>query len=456
MKKIFSMVLVLCMLMGMASFAEHSIVLQNEQPPKVVSYVNANGDVIVAKICDAEGNVLAEIKDDGTLVLTDAHQRDDVENEVIAKRLTAAYEGVMEDVHHADVECKLHDHDVKVDIDAVLAAINHEMDSHDLVMHELFDVMLSDEAAALLTEGAYIEITFEVEMHELMPLITMFTNDGSEWLVLPIIVEGESRFTLQLPKCGSVALLVDGHQTMGIGEEVQRIETVVPGEEGGEEPFDSDNFTPSVSGKDAPEIVTFEGTDGETYVAYIYNKMGDEKIGVPDRNYIVITAVSERDYVIDIQTHEHLEWSYDRILEAEDVGDLFTEHDLSLIIPDHEHGTIAGLLDETLTKMGVDATHDQLVVKDLFEVSAYGDYLHLLYDEDYYLELTLKTDFDPDMPVIVLHSPDSKHWHVHPIEEFAVNENGEITLNMYDLGAVALLVLAEDDLNPETAVQSPN
>ena len=455
MKKIFSMVLVLCMLMGMASFAEHSIVLQNEQPPKVVSYVNANGDVIVAKICDAEGNVLAEIKDDGTLVLTDVHQREIAENGVIVKRLTDAYNSIMEDVHHADVECKLHDHDVKVDINTILASIHHEMDAHDLVMHEMFDVMLPDEIAALLTNGSYLEITFEVETHELMPLLTMFTGDGTEWMVIPVTEVGENQFTVRIPKRGSLALLNDGRDSMGIGKEVERIVTIIPGSEGDEYEGDP-NFTPSVSGKGAPEIVTIEGEDGQTLVAYIRNSKTDEKVAVPDRNYIILTAVAERNYVVDIQTHEHLEWSYDRILEAKDVGDLFTEHDLSLIIPDHEHGTIAGLLDETLAKMGVDATHDQLVVKDLFEVSAYGDYLHLLYDEDYYLELTLKTDLDPDMPVIVLHSPDSKHWHVHPIEEFAVNENGEITLNMYDLGAVALLVLAEDDLNPETAVQSPN
>lgn len=455
MKRLITIVLAICMLMSMAAFAEAGAVLQDEQPPKVVTYVNAAGETIVAKICDAEGNVLAEIKDDGSMILTDVHARRDAENSIVVTRLTSAYEDVMGGVHYADVECKLHEHDVKVDIDTVLEAIDHEMDSHDLVMYELFDVMIPDEAAELLTDDNYLEVTFEIiQEHNGLPLITMFTGDGEEWMVLPTMAEGENRFTVQMPARGTIALLNDGRESMGIGQDVKRVVTVVPGTGDGE--TENTNFTPSVSGKSAPQIVPFEGEDGEVYIGYIRNNEGSVEIAVPDRNYIHVTAVAERDYIVDIQTHEHLEWSYDSILAVEDVGELFTEHDMSIVIPDHEHGTIAGLLDEALAEMGYSLTHDQLVVKDLFEVSAYGDYLHHLYDENYYLEIALDADLDPSKPLVVIHSPDSKHWHVHPIDEFAVNEDGAVTLKMYDLGAVAFLVEAEEELNPVTAVQSPN
>lgn len=456
MKRFFVLMLTVCMLMSAVAFAEQSAVLQDEQPPKVVTTVNEAGETIVARICDPNGNVIAEIKDDGTLVLTDVHHREEAESGVVVTRLTNAYESVMEDVHHSDVECQLHDHDIKVDINDVLASLNEDIDAYDLVMYELFDIMFPDEIAKLLVDGNYMEMTFELVEEQENPLITMFTPDGVEWKVIPTESASDNRFTVRLTEPGTMALLNDGRETMGIGQSVQRVIAVIPGEEDGEYSIDLSNFTPSVSGKSAPQMVTFEGEDGEIYVGYIRNQAGDVEILVPDKNYIIITSVAERDYIVDIQTHEHLEWSYDSILEVEDVGELFTEHDASVVIPDHEHGTIAGLLDETLAQMGLDLTHEQLVVKDLFEVSAYGDYLHHLYNEDYYLEVTFDTDLDPDKPLVVLHSADSKHWHVHPIEESKLNADSTVMLKMYDLGAVAFLVEAEETVDAETAVQSPN
>jgi hypothetical protein len=120
-----------------------------------------------------------------------------------------------------------------------------------------------------------------------------------------------------------------------------------------------------------------------------------------------------------------------------------------------------GIIDEDLTarlkEMQLDLTCEELVVKDLFEVSAYGDYLHHLYNEDYYLEVTLKTDLDPSKAVIVIHSYDSVNWHLHSIEESMVHEDGSITLHLYDLGTVAILVEADDDVvSLQDAVLSPN
>lgn len=455
MKKILTLVLAVCLLMSAAALAEESPFLQNEMPPELVTTPNSLGEMIGARLCDAQGSVLLEVKDDGSLILTDVHQREAAENETVADRLTNAYNDVMDDVHHADVECDLHDHDAKVDVDAILASIDPSMDSHDLVMFEFFDVMTSGEIAALLTDGSYLELTFELEEGQSLPLITMFTNDGVDWHVIPTTPVSERRFTVRLSEPGTLALLNDGRESMGVGQDGRHVITVIPGEEG-DEIIESRNFTPSVSGKSAPQIVTIPGTEDEIYVGYIRNRAGDMEIPVPDKNYIIITAVSERNYTGDIQTHEHLEWAYDDILEVEDVGDLFTEHDLSVVIPDHEHGTIAGLLDEELARRGLDLTHDRLVVKDLFEVSAYGDYLHPLYDEENYLEVTFEANLDPDKPLVVIHSMDSVHWHVHPAEDAVIHSDGTVTLRMYDLGVVAFLVESEEEVDAETAVQSPN
>lgn len=454
MKKFLAMVLAVCTVLSMAAFAEQGAVVQNELPPQAVVFQNADGENIVAQIFDAQGDLLAEIKEDGALLLTDVHQRSTVENEIVSVRLTDAYEGVMDGVHYSDVNCVLHEHNIKPDIDESVADLG--IDAYDLVMYELFDVMLTDETAELLAEGNYLELTLEVEADESVPLVTMFTADGEKWRIIPTTNIGANRFTVQLTELGTLALLSDGRDSIGIGS--------------GAEPFEGENltdysaqiggvvtnFTPSVSGKSAPEMHRQTGSDGESYVGYIRNDAGDLEIGVPDYNYIIVTAVAESDYVVDIQTHEHLEWGYDDILEVEDVGDLFAEHDMNIELEADEHDTIAVDLDEVLAQKGYDFSHDQLVVKDLFEVTAYGDYLYDLYTEDHYLEITFDADLNPAQPMVVIHSEDSVHWHVHPIDEYQFNGDDSVTLKLYELGVVAFLVDAEEVIDEATAVQSPN
>lgn len=445
MKRFFVLLLVVCMLMSSAALADESKVLQDEQPPMVVTTVNEAGETVVATICDADGNVICEVLDDGSLVMTDVHFREKTDNVVIMNRLSSAYEGVMKDVNYSDVDCELHEDDVKEDINNSLTGLE-QMDAYYLVMYELFDVMASDEVAANLVDGNYLELTLEVMEEQSLPLVTIFTHDGVEWKIIPTESVGENRFTVSLTELGTIALLNDGKESMGIGQDVEPVVIEIPGTPG--TPGDDDgNFTPSVSGKPAPSIVPVEGSDGEQYVGYIRNRNGDVEIGIPDENYIIVTSVAERDYIADILTHEHLEWGYESILNVENVGDL---------VSDSDDGTIEAELDATLAELGLDMTHEQLVVKDLFEVTAYGDYLEYLYNEDYYVEVTFDANIDPDKALVVIHSEDSVHWHVHPIEEFAVSEAGTVTLKMYDLGAVAFLVEAEEEVNAETAVQSPN
>lgn len=433
MKKTLALMLMLCMMttafFGSALAADKS---QDDQPPK-----------LLAKTTES-----AQVLDDHAIVLTDVHHRADAANTVAANRLSTAFLNVMDTVHHSDVECLLHSHDVKVDINTVLKSLAQDLDAHDLVMYELFDVTLSDDVAAQLTEGGYVELTFEVAQKAGAPLITLFTPDGTLWQVLPTVNNGNT-FTVKLPASGTLALLCDGKAQLGIGDEVKRVEIAQPDEERAES--GADNFMPSASGKPAPQVVTFT-IDGETYVGYIRNNIDATEIPVPDRNYVVITSVMERKYSVDIQTYEHLNWAYESILQVENVGDLYTEHDMSVTLEPSEHQKLAGALDAVLAQLNTDLTSDQLVVSELFEVTAYGDYLHHLYDENYYLELTFATNLDPEEPLVVIHSADSKHWHVHDSENVIVNADGTVTLKLYDLGAVAFLVEGEFSADTDSAI----
>jgi len=440
MKKLIALVLTLCMMMSVLLVpAAAKEILQDEQPPVLLG----------VKLFDAQGNLIAEF-DPSALPLTDIHHRTTEQNEEAASRMASAYAGVMGNVHHGDVDCHLHDHDVKVDINAVLSSIHHEMDAHDLVMYEMFDVNLPDEIKALMTEGSYLELTLKSHAKVGAPLIAMFTHDGENWMVQPTEAHGNA-FKVQLPSSGLLSLLCDGEEHMDIGKLPKNTKTTVSESY----TIETSNFTPSVSGKSAPQVISYAGQNGEVIIGYLRSNSGNPDIPVPDRNYVIITSVADRNYTLDIQTHEHLEWSYDSILEAEDLGELFTEHDPSLTLPDHDHQTLAAALDKSLADRGLNLTHDQLVVKDLFEVSAYGKYLHQLYKEDYHLELTFAVDYNPAKPLTVIHSTDSKHWHVHDAEDMIINPNGSVTLKMYDLGSVAFLVEGEYTVNPEGAVQAP-
>ena len=441
MKKFLSLMLLACMLLSATALADFGYVVQDEQPPMLVSVTNAEGKVVAAYLYSAKGELIAELEADGNVILTDVHFRAEAQEDVSA-RLTASYEGVMDKVHHSDVACALHEHDVKVDINQVLGAIDQDdLDAHDLIMYELYDVCFTENVEMLLVDDAAVSVTFELAAHQPMPLIVLFTANGADWTVMPFTVNGK-QFTVSLPASGTLALLADGHQVMGIGEEVDPVFTT---DEADEET--SGNFTPSVSGKPAPELEIITGEDGEEYVGEIKDNEGTESILVPNRNYVVVTAPIEKACNIDIQTYEHLSWAYGTVLNAADVSELPA---------DCHEGTIAEHLAQRLEELQLPLTAKDLVVKDLFEITAYGDYVHYLYNENYYLEVTFKTDLDADKAVIVLHSADSVHWHLHPVEECIVHEDGRITLKLYDMGTVAILVETDAVIDVQDAVLSPN
>lgn len=448
MKKFFALVLTACMLLTSAAMGEATVspaVLQDELPPAVVTTENADGETIVAKIFDAQGSEVAQAKDDGSVVLTDVNGRTETENSEVAQRLGNSYNGVMEDVSYSDVASLQLETPVKVDINAVIESLG--LDSYDLVMYELFDVMLSEDIVAQLTEGSYLELTLQLIEEQNLPLVVIFSADGVEWEVIDFSAKENNSFSVDLMKSGTIALLADGTESMNIGKDVEKEVVVIPGNDRVEADRVFSNFTPSVSGKEAPGLIIVIDKDGTEYAAYIRSVDGEVEIAVPNKNYIVVTSVAERDYVMDIQTHEHLEWSYAAIQAAENVGAL---------VSDNETGTIAVDVDAALEAMNAGLTHEQLVVKDLFEVSAYGDYVDYLYNDDYYLDIVFDANLNPEKPLVVIYSADSVHWNVHPAEFVTVHEDGSVTVRMNDLGSVAFLVEEEVSVDAQTAVQSPN
>lgn len=249
---------------------------------------------------------------------------------------------------------------------------------------------------------------------------------------------------------------------------------------------ESTNFTPSVSGKPAPVIVPSKGeTSGETseggeYIAVIRHpeEREHENVYIPDGGHVVITAVVERHEVEDEQIKERLDTGYNVILDALHVGELIAADPDAVQIPDGETDaeTVPGaepteapvvLLAEQLDQRLIELEHEHLdhqdlIVKELFDVAVYGDYLVELDDEENKLEITVAPDINVDEMFITLYSEDGLTWELLPIEDVIVNEpvNEDdvktLTLRMRGVGLIAFLVEFDEEIHLEDAVLSPN
>lgn len=439
MKKGIAFLAALCMLLmaSFSAFAEETAgrsVIQNEQPPMLVVTEGT-----VATIYDANGSVIGSVSDDGSLELVDVHHRNTIEAEEVAKRLTSAYEWAMFGVHYSDVESLKHDDVLKVDIDAAVKSM--DLIAHDLMMYELFDAMLYGEAAALLADGAYVEFTVQLEQDQSLPLLILFTPDGENWKILENWIPAANNcVTIRLEEPGTLAFLLHGAAVSEADGSSQMDEIILPTPPSEDEP--DDNFTPSVSGKPAPSIVPDVDEEGDVYVASIHDYDDTQVARIPAKNYLIVTPVSERDYVVDIQTHEHLEWSYDDILAAETYEDL--------------QPGIGAEIDAILKNNGFELTHADMVIRDLFEITVYGEYLNYFYTEGAYLKITFKEALTANDPLVVLFSSDSVNWHTLPAEDAQINANGTLTLHLEELGTVAIMVKRPEVLPAaEEAVTSP-
>ena len=446
MKKVISLVLAACMLlMGIPALAGQQadrVVLQDEKAPEIIVAGEENGVVVVATVYDADGNVVGQVAE-GSLVLVDAHDRNNIADEAAAKRLNDAFSGAMSYVHYSDAASAHHDGTIKVDLNAALAGNADGLIAYDLINFELFDVTLTGDAAALLGEGCYLELTIQLGKGQSMPMFVIFTADGTEWEILKNYTFGDNKtMTLRLEKPGTLAFLAPVY-TASVEEVEYPVDTLEDSIEIIEdEQIEDSPFTPSVSGKPAPSVVPTVDENGEEIAGTVIYTDSDMTAAIPAGWYLIVTPFAERDFVLDIQTHEHLEWSFDDVLAAGHVGEL-------------EEG-IDDEINAALAAGGFELTYEDMVMRDLFEISVYGEYVEHFYNEHAVLEITFDAGIAQDEAFVVLFSNDAATWHVLPAENVKVNANGTVTLRLSDLGTIAFLIERVDDVfAADDAVLSP-
>lgn len=377
MKKLFALVLIVCML-SVAAFAEVT--------------------VSAANICDAAGNVVGAAE----LAVEDYTNRSNITDTGVADRLTKAFEWVKYDVQYNET--------LAADIDSALAGKSMELTSSDLIIVEMFDIALGE-----IAEGNYAEITVTLEEGKVMPQIVTFTADGITWEVVEYTTEGNT-ITFKANRSGAVAFLLDHKLVLTEGEVSEKLvatesTTIITA--------GAETFTKSVYGKTAPSVTVIEGG-----IAVITDATGAEIVVPNEAGHLVVTPVSERNEAADVRVRENLNWAYESILNAESVD---------------------ALVEEELGDM---------IVRDLFDVSLYGEYKAVFAQEGATVEVTFDADIDSAKGFAVLCSHDFATWHTIAAENVSVNANGTVTVKLAEAGALAFAVEADDTV--EGGVVSPN
>lgn len=410
MKKLISVVLTICMLvlaMGMAA-AEETI-YNNGEAPELIKVTEAQNAAAVIK--DAQGNVVAAIPDDGQLKIVYVGDRDEATEEIKAL-LTKSLATLIQDEHIADSASKLET--------------------------DLFYVEIPEDYAGYLADGGVAEMVFKpLIMQDVSELLVLTTVDGETWTEAPSVAfNGDGTVTVGVNGNCVVAFVITHGDFITVYGNKTTIEEDVEDET-------NPNFTPSVTGKPDPELVEVEVED-ETGIAVVIDPEGEVVELLTDRNKIIVTPLFERVYNPDVVTYEHLQWAYDTICTAPDLGGL-TNVD--------GEGTLGEEIDRRLEGTGLDRM--DMTVSDLFEVTVYGDYQQLLQNGNR-LEVTLDRTFRQDEVLMVLCAIDIENWHVVEDQYVTINADGTLTLSLEHQGVFALLVERLDaDMDAEGAVMAP-
>jgi len=403
MKKLISILLVICMLAAATAFAATEKV----------------GVTMAAQ----EG-----------LDFTLMENRHTLDDEDVRNRMQWAYQTIHDTDHFSEMESVNHENGIAQDINQELVEMGADLTAYDYLIYDSFELQLQDAYADQLGNGNTLEVNFDLNLDREVKLVVLLSNNEESWQCLDhenVNQNADGTAAVRFSELGTVLFLIDvKHQPASAGAEPDS------------------NFTPSVSGKPAPDVVPPSGADPDI-IARIYNE-NDELISeVPDEGWLVITPVSRRDTAEDKEVRERLEWAYNQIQTTPRLGDL----------PSETAGEGVGAqIDSVLDRTGfADLTSDDLIVRDLFDASLYGDeYVDALNDDGHYIEITFDLGVDPDDPLVILITNDNKTWQVLDPSCYVINPDGSVTMQLEELGAIAILVDAEDLVVDEnTSVKSP-
>lgn len=188
-------------------------------------------------------------------------------------------------------------------------------------------------------------------------------------------------------------------------------------------------FVPSITNKGAPELLVTIDEDGKQVIGYLKDS-NSEVIAIEYKDHIVITSVSDADDSTEIpkDAKDTLKKVY------EDLSKPNTK--LSDLCPD--------LTDLVKSDLSKDKTADDLVIRDLFDITALCDSLKTKLPVDgTVVDLSFKVGIDADTFITAMVYVNGA-WKLVPTVN---NGDGTITCTFEDICPVAFLVPADASCN---------
>lgn len=178
-------------------------------------------------------------------------------------------------------------------------------------------------------------------------------------------------------------------------------------------------FTPSVEGKPAPEVVTQTGADGKEYAAFIYDLDGNEVAGVPTGDLLVTPLSASEASSAEIQ--KKLEDAYEQLKSVNSLTELSDQ------------------LEPVIKDLSPDITVEDLVVRDLFDVTVTGTYAEYLLKEGSWISVRFALSADAELLAAVLHNVEEKTWETVSNDRISRNKDYTVDVVFHSLSPVAFL-----------------
>ncbi|HPK34985.1 MAG TPA: hypothetical protein PKX70_04110 [Oscillospiraceae bacterium] len=182
--------------------------------------------------------------------------------------------------------------------------------------------------------------------------------------------------------------------------------------------FGSSNFTPSVQAKDAPEIVP-QVIETEIIYAEIINKNNEVIQKVTDSGEIIVTPMSEAESSAE-DIKQSLENAYKKVGGVRFLTDIVSD------------------LEEIIKKLDPKTSADDLVARDLFNVTTRGNIPPIT--ETNRLRVRFRLGVSPADIVIVAMCEGETDWPVIDAKDVVNNADGTVTVTFSKTGTVLVIV----------------
>lgn len=198
------------------------------------------------------------------------------------------------------------------------------------------------------------------------------------------------------------------------------------------------NFVDSVEQKPAPSVETVTDASGNQVSAIIQDASGNEVHGVT-ADQMSITPVSGAANA-PAEIREQLEAAYEQIQNAASVADLVPDVDMASL----------------LSAMGSSSSVEDLVVRDVFDVSVSSEAAEFLAQEGNAITIRFQLNIAPSSTLLVLHNYEGSNWEVIDDDKVVINNDGSVDVTFDSLSPVAFVVdQTETDTSASTDDDAP-